>query len=170
MNELIRLLALLIFGNLSLVAFFVVVSALFPRRVGGTRAVADAMPGRAFAVGMVNALFFGAIILVLLAIMSQVSRDGQLLNVLVGLPALFISVAMGAGVSFGLAGVVQLVGERLAPAHNEVRRTVWGALALGLGCALPFVGWFGLLPYASLLGLGAFIISFFYRERSTPPV
>ena len=50
MNELIRLLAILIFGNLGLVAFFVVVSALFPRRVGRTRAIADAMPGRAFAV------------------------------------------------------------------------------------------------------------------------
>ncbi len=170
MNELIRLLALLIFGNLSLVAFFVVVSALFPRRVGRTRAVAGAMPGRAFAVGAVNALFFGAIILVLLAIMSQVSRGGPLLNVVLGLPAFFLAAAMGAGVSFGWAGVVQLVGERLAPAQNEVRRTAWGALALGLGCALPFVGWFGLLPYASLLGLGAFIISFFHRERSAPPV
>jgi hypothetical protein len=27
------------------------------------------------------------------------------------------------------------------------------------------VGWFLLLPYAAWLGLGAFIISFVYRER-----
>ena len=164
MNELIRLLAILVFGNLGLVAFFVVVSALFPRRVGKTRAVADAMPGRAFAVGLVNFTFFSALTAAFTAL-------GQWTHFpLLGIPALFFLALLGISLCFGLAGVVQLVGERMAPAQNEVRRTVWGALALGLGCSLPFVGWFGLLPYASLLGLGAFIISFFYRERSAPPI
>ena len=40
---------------------------------------------------------------------------------------------------------------------------------LPLACCLPLVGWFGLLPYISLLGLGALVISFFFREPHTEP-
>jgi hypothetical protein len=45
-------------------------------------------------------------------------------------------------------------------------RTAYGAVILALACALPFIGWFGLLPYAGLLGIGAFILSFFQRQHS----
>jgi hypothetical protein len=146
-------------------ALFVVLTALFPRRVAKTKTVADLMPGRAFAVGLVNFLFFGAITFILFTLVGQVGND--LLRVILALPALFFLSALSLGVSFGLAGVVGLVGERLAASQTEMRRTIWGTLALSLGSSLPFVGWFGLLPYAGLLGLGAFIISFFFRERAT---
>jgi hypothetical protein len=168
MNDFIRWLAIFLFGNLSLAAFFVTLSALFPRRVGQTRLVADAMPGRAFAVGLVNGLFLGAIVFVLLALAGQVGHD--LLRAALMIPALFFSAVLGVGVSFGLAGMVRLVGGRLTPAQSDLRQTIWGVLALSLGCSLPLVGWFGLLPYASLLGLGAFIIGFFFRERAVAGV
>jgi hypothetical protein len=64
--------------------------------------------------------------------------------------------------------MAELVGERLAPAQTALRRTLWGTLALGLGSALPFAGWFLLLPYAALTGLGAFIVGFFWREPAAP--
>ncbi|MBI3244649.1 MAG: hypothetical protein HYZ49_20415 [Chloroflexi bacterium] len=164
MNDLIRA-TLLIFGfNLALVAFFVVLNALFPRRIARTKMVADAMPGRAFAVGLVNFLFFGAITFILFTLVGQVGNE--LLKVILALPALFFLSALSVGLSFGLAGMVQLVGERLAANQTEIRRTIWGALALSFGSSLPFVGWFGLLPYAGLMGLGALIVSFFWRERS----
>ena len=164
MTDLIHPILLILGFNLTLVVFFVVLNALFPRRVARTRTVADAMPGRAFAVGLVNFLFFGAITFILFTLVGQVGND--LLRIILALPALFFLSVLSVGLSFGLAGVVQLVGERLAASQTELRRTVWGALALSLGSSLPFVGWFGLLPYAGLLGLGAFIVGFFYRERS----
>lgn len=159
MSEIIRPISFLVLGSLSLAAFFVVMSVLFPHRVDRTRLVADLMPGRALAVGVVNFLFFSAIAGAFVAL-GQWTRFG-----LLGIPALFFLVVLAIGILFGLTGVVQLVGERLASPTSAVRRTVWGALALGWACLLPFVGWFGLLPYAGLLGLGAFIVSFFYRER-----
>ena len=165
MTDLIRPILLILGFDLALVAFFVVLTALFPRRVAKTKAVAGLMPGRAFAVGLVNFLFFGAVTFILFTLAGQAGND--LLRVILTLPALFFLSALSVGVSFGLAGMVGLVGERLAASQTEIRRTVWGALALSLGSSLPFVGWFGLLPYAGLLGLGAFIVSFFWRERNT---
>lgn len=166
MQDALRIITLLILINIGLVAYFLTLGVLFPRRVAKTRTVADLMPGRSFAVGLVNFLFFGAITLVLFNIAERVGN--QFVKTILTLPALFFLAVLGIGLSFGLAGMVQLVGERLAPAQTSFRRTLWGALALSLGSSLPFVGWFLLLPYAGLLGLGAFIIGFFWREQTSP--
>ena len=166
MQDALRIITLLILINIGLGAYFLTLGVLFPRRVAKTRTVADLMPGRSFAVGLVNFLFFGAITLVLFNIAERIGND--VLKTILTLPALFFLAVLGIGLSFGLAGMVQLVGERLAPAQTSFRRTLWGALALSLGSSLPFVGWFLLLPYAGLLGLGAFIIGFFWREQTSP--
>jgi len=160
MSENTRPLFFFILVAISLVAFFVVLIALFPQRLAKTSAIADAMPGRAFLVGLVNFLFFGALAVALLALNDRVGH-----GVLV-IPALFFLTPLTMGLSFGLGGITQLLGRRLAPQKTELQRTIWGALTLGFACLLPFVGWFGLLPYTGLLGLGAFIISFFYRLPS----
>ncbi len=163
MRDFLNLLVALILGSLGLSAFFVALSVLFPRRIAKTRAVADAVPGRAALVGLVNFLFFGVIAVALSGISDQLGND--LLRVLLIIPALVCAALLSVGLTFGLAGVVQLVGQRLSPQDHELKRMVAGTLVLGWACALPFVGWFGLLPYAGLLGLGAFIVSFFYREK-----
>ncbi|MGH2522217.1 MAG: hypothetical protein ACRDH2_06910 [Anaerolineales bacterium] len=162
MNDALGLTLFLILISLSLAAFFVVLAALFPKRTAQTRAASDAVPGRAFLVGLVNFLFFGALAAGSFAL-AQAAEFG-----LLALPGLIVLAALTVGMSVGLAGVAQLVGARLAPLRPEPVRTVLGALALGWACALPFVGWFVLLPYVALLGLGGFIVGLFYRERSTP--
>jgi len=161
MTELIRPILFFILITLSLVAFFVVLKALFPQRLAKTSALADLLPGRAFLVGLVNFLFFGALTTAFLGLNDKFG--GGLLVI----PALFFITPLTIGLSFGLGGITQLLGQRLAPQKPELQRTLWGTLALGFGCLLPIVGWFGLLPYTALLGLGAFIISFFYRLPST---
>lgn len=166
MEDIIRVILIVIALNLTFVPFLLALNILFPRRVAKTRAVADLMPGRAFAVGLVNFLFFSAIAFILLTLADRVGNE--LLKGLLTLPGLFFLAVLGVGLSFGSAGMAQLAGERLAPAQSEMRRILWGGLALSLGSTLPFVGWFLLLPYVELVGLGAFIISFFYRERPGP--
>lgn len=162
MSDVVRLIALLLFGNLGLVAFMHTLAALFPRRLARTRALADEMPGRSCLAGAVNGVFFGALSLALFAIPS--SWLGELPR----LPALGLLGLLSVGLSFGLAGVARLVGERLRPAESALRQMTWGTLALSLGSALPLVGWFALLPYAACLGLGAFLLSFFVRARAEP--
>jgi len=166
MADIIRIILVVVALNLTLTPFLLALNILFPRRVTKARTVADLMPGRAFVVGLVNFLFFSAIAFILLTLADRVGND--LLKGLLTLPGLFFLAVLGVGLSFGSAGMARLAGERLASAQSEVRRILWGGLALSLGSTLPFVGWFLLLPYVELVGLGAFIIGFFYRERSAP--
>lgn len=161
MDELLRALVAILLGNLLLVPLVLSLAALFPRRVARTCALADSLPGRAFAVGLVNFLFLGAVALGFSAL-----ADGTRFE-LFRLPALFVAGVLTVTLSFGLTGVAQLIGDRLRPPDSALRRTVWGTLALSLGSAFPLVGWFVLLPYAGLLGLGAFLLSFFVREQQT---
>jgi hypothetical protein len=146
----------------SLVAFFAIVVVLFPERVARTHAVAARTPGSAFLVGLVNGVFLTAIGLGLTALT-------QTLGLLAALPALVILIVLVIGLVLGLAGIVQLLGERLFPRREGIGRTGLSTLAVALGCALPYVGWFVLLPFLAMLGLGAFIISLVQDARRTTP-
>jgi len=161
MGQGLGLLILTLLSSLCLAALFVVLSVFFPRRVEITQQIAESMPARSFLLGLVNFLFFGALVVVFIALNENLGTE------LFQYPALVIMVALSAAQTFGLAGVVQLVGARLTPEGSPLRRTIWGAAALILACLTPFVGWFGMLPYAGLLGLGAFIIGYFHREGAS---
>ncbi len=156
MNDAIAAITALIVGSVTLTAFFLVVGALFPKRVARTQAMAGSSPGRAFGVGLVNFVFLAAV-----SFMFFVLADNWQLPFL-GLPGTAVLAILVLGLIFGLSGFVQLVGERLAPAQSYTTRTIWGALALCLACATPMVGWFILLPYAAITGLGAFVLSYLY--------
>ncbi len=165
MEDILRLTVMIVLLNIGLVAYFLTGRLLFPRRIARTRMVAEGTPGRSFGVGLVNFLFFGAIAMVLLSVADRVGNE--FLKMVVTLPALFFLGVLGIGLSFGLCGMAELVGERLAPTQTAFRRTVWGTLVVSLGSSLPFVGWFILLPYVGLVGLGAFILGFFWKEVVT---
>jgi hypothetical protein len=160
--QLLQIAAALVIGGLMIAAFFIVLSALFPDRVSRVRAVASAMPGRSVVVGLVNWIFFAAVVLALLALTQWTHIQ------LLALPALAIAAVLALAAIFGLAGVVELVGERLLVHTPGARRTGLGALVLAWACALPYAGWFALLPYVLALGLGAVILSLVsYRPASS---
>lgn len=160
MEELTRAVIVIGAGNLLLVPFVLSLSALSPRRLARTRTIAEQMPGRAFAAGLVNLLFFSAVALGFSALADAVGNE------LPRLPAIFIFTVLLIALSFGLTAVARLVGERLRPQASDLNRTIVGTLALSLGSTLPLVGWFALLPYAASLGLGAFLLSFIVREKT----
>ncbi len=147
-----------LFGSLTLTAFFLVVGALFPGRVARTRAIVDGSPGRAFGIGLVNLLFFSIV-----AFTFFVLADNMRLPLL-AFPGTIVLSFIAIGLTFGLAGLIQVIGERLAATCSAAARTIWGALALCLGCATPIVGWFVLLPFALIMGMGAFVLSFLYTR------
>lgn len=160
MNEFLSLFGLIILCGASLVAFFAVLDLFFPKRIAKTQLAAETMPGRAFLVGIVNLVFFVAIGLALFILGN---RTGVNFLVILGL---IILVIPALGIIFGMAGIVRIVGERMAPGKGGWMSIAWGAVPLALACVLPVVGWFGLLPFIAIYGLGAFISGLFYRSQA----
>ncbi len=141
-----------------LAALFTAVGALFPVTVEIARRAIDDHSGRAFGLGIVNLVFLGGVSMALVSI-----ADGSGVR-LFSLIALIVTAAGVIGLTFGLAAVSGLAGERLAPQRSGLARIVLGTVVLTLGSATPFVGWFGLLPYVLCLALGGFVLALFRRR------
>lgn len=163
MTDIFRLLLILLLLTISLAAYLLVLGALFASRVTKTQRIINQLTGRSFLVGLVNFLFFGVIAVVLFSVSDN---TGGAIRVILTIPALLITALLTVILSIGLAGMVNVVGERILPEHSSLKKSVWGTVILTFACALPLVGWFLLLPYAGLIGFGAVILGLFQRETS----
>ena len=151
---------LVILGGICLAALFLVLGAYFPRRVEQTRRAAERSPGRSFLIGLVNALFA-----IGLGLALQGGGLGNVVQILAVILGIFATVA---GV-LGLTAMAQLTGERLFPALRPVPRTAAGSAILFLACVTPYLGWFGLFPYVTLRGLGAFLLGWWTARTEGDP-
>ncbi len=162
MVEIIGLVIITIGTAVSTVALLLLLPFLIPNRVQRTRQVMQALPGRSFVIGLVNAIFF----LVVALIFAQGGDVG-------GLIAMIILLALLAFSAIGLAGLVVLLRERIYPDVVELpqglRASVKTAVLLVLAGLLPFVGWFVLTPILLLVGLGASIVVLVRRDRRAAP-
>ena len=163
MTDIFRLSFIIILLTIALAAYFLVIGALFANRAAKTQRVITAMPGRSFGVGLVNFVFFGVIALVLF---SVAGNAGDFIRFILTVPALLITAILAIMLSFGLAGMSNLLGERIFPDQPAWKQTIWGTVILSFACALPIVGWFLLLPYIGFVGIGAFILGLFQRENN----
>jgi predicted permease len=163
MSEILRLFLFVILMTISLVAYFLVAQALFPQRILKTKAIIQSMPARSLGIGLVNFVFFAVIALVLFSVSENASA---FLKVILTIPALIILAFLTVVLSFGLTGMAVLIGERLSPEISVWKQTMWGTICFSLACALPFVGWFLLLPYLGFVGIGAVILGFFQRAKA----
>ena len=161
MTDILRLFFIIILLTLALAAYFLVIGALFTNRAAKTQRVTTAMPGRSFGVGLVNFLFFGVIALVLFSLAENAGSFGR---VILTIPALLITATLAVMLSFGLAGMANLLGERILPEITTWKRTLLGTAILSFACALPLVGWFLLLPYMGFVSIGGFILGLFQRD------
>jgi hypothetical protein len=148
--------------TISLAAYFLTVNALFPVRVGKTKAIIQIIPARSFWLGLVNFSFFFIVAIILFSISDNV--DNEFIKGVVMLPALIILAFIAIMLTFGLAGMTAYVGERIFPEISSWKQAIWGTVCLSFACVLPFVGWFLLFPYIGLVGIGAFILGIFQRE------
>ena len=162
MSDIVRLFLILLLLIAGFVAYFLVLNALFGSRVTRTRSIAQSMPGRSFGIGLVNFLFFTVIALVLLSIAEN---TGPVIRGVLTIPAIIILALLAIALSLGLAGMSNLIGERIFPDLPAWRQTLWGTVCLSLASALPFVGWFLLLPYVGFVGIGAVLLGFLQREQ-----
>jgi len=168
MTDIFRTLLIVLMLTVSLAAYFVTLGALFPSRVGKVQQVISRMPGRSLGVGLVNFLFFGVILLVLATITDgNANRVNSVVRTILLIPTIGLTVLLTAVLSFGLTGMVGVLGEKIFPTLENLKRTISGSILLSFDCALPFVGWFLLFPYVALTGFGAVILSFFQRETNS---
>jgi hypothetical protein len=155
MTDLFRAFFIIILLTISLASYFLVISALFTNRVSKTQNVINQTPGRSFGLGMVNFLFFGAIAFALLSIAES---TGAFIKGLLTIPALLILTFLIALSSIGLTSMVKVLSERIFPDLTSWKQIIWGSVVLCFACALPFVGWFLLIPCVMFIGIGAAIL------------
>src|SRR5258705_6180344 len=163
MSDIVRLLLVVILLTIGLVAYFLVLDALFPQSIAKTKSVIQSMPSRSFGIGVVNFVFFAVVAVVLL---SVAENAGPFIKGILMIPAIVILAALAIVLSIGLAGMSNFIGERIFPDLSAWRQTLWGTVCLSLACALPFIGWFLLFPYVGFAGIGAVILGYFQREES----
>jgi hypothetical protein len=82
------------------------------------------------------------------------------------IPTLFLMGVLLIALLFGMAAMVNLLGERLFPDLPAWRKTFWGTVVLAFACAIPAVGWALLFPCVAIVGFGAVILSFLQRGTS----
>ncbi|HEX9675096.1 MAG TPA: hypothetical protein VGA07_03895 [Anaerolineales bacterium] len=155
---------LVLIGAPGLVCLLSLVTVLFPRIAGAAQRSAAAMPGRSLLLGVVNLLFFTALVVVLTAAGERASSRSGVLEVLALAPAL----VLGSGLTLGLAAMSALIGDRLVSQRGPISQAVVGAAALVLAGLTPFLGWFLFFPYIALVGLGGVVIGLFSRAPEPP--
>ncbi len=153
MNEPNLLLILVVLIGFCLVAFFVILEALFGELVGGITRSAEEKPGKAFWVGLVNAVFVIAIAIGLIGL-AEIS----VLGIVLAVPGFVVGVFVVAGLVFGFTGMVRLIAGLVFPGKDGWKSIALSAGVLILACLVPYIGWFGLFPYLGLRGFGAFIL------------
>jgi MFS family permease len=161
MTDIFRASFIVLLLTIGLSAYLLVIGALFSNRVAKAQKSLNLNPGRSFWLGMVNFLFFSLIAFVML---SLAESAGAFIQGILSVPALLILAFLSGMLSLGLTAIVQNLAERLFPEMPNWKRHLWSAIILCLACALPFVGWFLLLPYIAFAGLGATILSFFQKS------
>jgi len=164
MTDILRIFFIALLLIVTITAYFMVIGALFANRITKTQHAIVAMPGRSFGVGLVNFLFFGVIAFVLLSLTDGANRVDNFVRVILLFPTVAVLVFLGILLTFGLVGTANILGERIFPEHAILMQKAMGAVILCVACALPFAGWFLLLPYVSFTGIGAFILGLFQRE------
>lgn len=151
----------------SINAMFLTLGALFSNPVERTRAVMDDPEGRTFLLGVVNTLFFVAVIIGLFALGSAIGEPLAFLPMFIGLVVLGWFVI---GTSFGLTSLVGVLGERLYSERSHLQKVFLGGSTLILAILVPYVGWYLLAPYILIQSFGAFMSGYFRQRRSNKAV
>ncbi|MDZ4832472.1 MAG: hypothetical protein SGJ27_01600 [Candidatus Melainabacteria bacterium] len=131
----------------------------------------------------------------LVAVSREIHRDGMIKSFFLGLPlTALILVLFGAltsnkagpwggliGIvvmaaylmftSIGVAGIADLIGEKLGGSNNQSqppwRETVRGGAVLVLSFLFPFLGWLLIMPVALIVGCGATMRAMFREWKSS---
>jgi hypothetical protein len=168
MDQLINLILLIASGIVTVVALLAAINLLLPEPVQKVQLNLESSLGRSTLLGLVNFLFFGALI-VLAAWLAD-----KLGNVIAGV-FVFLAGLIGLGVIvlavFGLVAFANLLGNRIGgEPGTPFKANLHGGLLLVLAGIAPYVGWLIFTPLVVWAGLGAAIQAFIPRRSASVPV
>jgi len=146
-----------ILALITLVASFIFFRGLFPDRVSKIQATLEDNWKRSFWLGLVNTI----LITVFVFGFGSLGNGSPIFY----LPAFAMYGAFLIGLLFGLTAFVQILGERLFPDLDPVKRDMKAGAVFVLTSLLPFVGWFLLFPYVISLSVGAVVITIFQERK-----
>lgn len=141
---------------LALPAMWMAFRGLWPEAFAKRVEIAKAGLFKSFLLGLLTA---GIITLVIFVFAK---RLGPVPGFLVAGCAIAVGLA-------GLAGYATLIGERLWQGAEGWKQTRNGGMVLICATALPFIGWFLMLPLLAIVGLGVNVRSRFVRSANTQP-
>lgn len=137
----------------------IVIVTLWPGLVERTRQHVEGRPRRSLAVGAINALFFGLIVMGL----SNGDDGTRLLGLLLASALLCL-------VAVGLTAIADLIGRRIWPTARWRPAGIGGALVLlELAALVPLVGWLGVPLLTGLIGGGATILALIGYQPAVAP-
>jgi len=146
-----------ILALITLVASLIFIRGLFPVRVQKVQSTLENNWKRSFWLGLVN-----TILITIFVFGFGSLGDG---SPLFYFPAFAMYGVFLIGLLFGLSAFVQVLGERLFPDLDPVKRDIKAGSVFLLTSLLPFVGWFLLFPYVISLGMGAVVITLFQTRK-----
>lgn len=145
---------LLVLGAfLTLNAYWLGARALCPSTVGRARNQYERRPVRA---SLIGALITVPVVLASILLASQVPHP----VVQIGAVGLLLVLSLVGLV--GSAGLAERIGQGLPSPHDASqpwRQVLRGGLVLGLAFLMPFLGWFLLLPWTLISGVGAWYLA-----------
>lgn len=147
MENLGQLLFISIIIAVTLPALLLITLYLLPKRTSRAQIALAQRPRRAFAIGVINLIFFS----LLSAILTEGGDLGGLLAFLVVLTLLAFS-------GIGICGYLLTLRERMFGSESWVDGGKTAVL-LTLALLTPVVGWFILAPLVAINGLGAAIMT-----------
>lgn len=161
MDRIFDIALVILVSGIALIALLASVAILFPRPVEKARDILAASFGRSFLLGLVNFLFFGALVALLARFGQQ--ANGILAAILL-LLAIILAIALTAFTLLGLSALTSLAGERIGEGTSSFRRHLRGSLLIVLAGLTPYIGWFAFTPLVLMTGLGAGIQAWFRKE------
>ena len=136
---------------------------LFPNKVERARGRVEQTPGRSFWVGLVATFIIALPILTLFALPVEAGTVAGLV---------FLAGALAFAL-VGAAGIAAEMGCRLQKrSQNDMSTSasfVRGAIVLELAAAFPLIGWFVVIPLATITAVGATVLALLGRQKQKAP-
>lgn len=148
--------------GLSLQGLWLVCRALWPARVEAAARRCEHNRVGSFFMGL---FVTAAMVLLMIGMARRGGAPGKGLAWIVGFFYLIFS-------GIGVSGLATHIGRRLespVDAGRPWRATLRGGLALELAYMVPVLGWFGILGFSLLIGVGAATLGAFSRRRAELP-
>jgi hypothetical protein len=142
----------------SFVALWLLARALWPKRSEAAASRLERGLVASFLLGLPIALLAVVATILVAKIPAALAGPGA-----IAIVCLFVTYS-----SVGVSGLATLVGRRLpsrVDAESPFRQTVRGGIVLVLAFLMPLLGWFVILPVATIVGAGATTLGFFESRR-----